>query len=121
MTDPERDPRDELPLKATQFQILLVLLDSEMHGYAIVKAVEAVDGRRLEAANLYRTLRGMLARGWVEESERRPDPEIDDHRRRYFRISRRGRAIAGAEAKRLAGLVDAARRRRLLPRPEQAL
>lgn len=119
MSERAEDPRARLPLKPAQFQVLLALLDGERHGYAIVKVVEAAEGQRLEAANLYRTIRGLLAADWIEESDRRPDPELDDQRRRYFRITDLGRAVAQAEAVRLERLVAAARERRLLPSPRR--
>lgn len=114
------DPGTRLPLKPVVFQVLLVLLDGERHGYAIVKALEAADGRRLEPGNLYRTLRTMLGDGLIAESARRPDPELDDQRRRYFRVTGFGRAVARAEAVRLERLVLAARARDLLGKTGEA-
>lgn len=108
------DVHDALPLKPAMFHILLVLHDGEQHGYAIVQAIERAWDRRLEPANLYRTLRTMRDRGLIEASERRPDPALDDSRRRYFRLTSLGRRAAKAEARRLESLVDAARARRLL-------
>ena len=101
-----------LPLKTLPFQILLVLQDGEKHGYAIVRRIEARDdgGRRVAPANLYRTLRRMLSQGLIEETESRLDPDLDDERRRYFRITDLGQAVAEAEAERLERLVAAARR-----------
>ena len=113
-----RDPAvlAELPLKATVFEILLALATEELHGYAIVKQLEERSGGalRLEPANLYRTLRTLTKRGFIEEADRRPDPELDDERRRYFRITELGRQVARAEAARLERLVQDARTRRLL-------
>ncbi len=106
----------ELPLKAMTFEILLVVANQDLHGYAIVKQLEQRSGGslRLEPANLYRTLRTMMNRGLIEETGRRPDPELDDERRRYFHITRFGREVAEAEAARLERLVEDARARRLL-------
>jgi len=78
-----------------------------------------VEGRtggevRLAPGTLYGAIRRMLADGLIEECEERPDPELDDRRRRYYRITDFGRRVAGAEAERLRGLVNTARARRLL-------
>lgn len=104
-----------LPLKPLVFRILLVLHDAEMHGYAIVRTLdEREGGLDVQPANLYRTLRWMLAAGLVRESDRRPDPELDDERRRYFTLTPLGADAAAAEAARMEGLVAAARRRSIL-------
>jgi len=91
--------------------ILLALADEERHGYGIMKEVE---GRtrgevRLGPGTLYGAIKRMLAEGLVEESAERPDPELDDQRRRYYRITGFGRRVVGAEVERLAVLVRAAR------------
>jgi DNA-binding PadR family transcriptional regulator len=106
------------PLKPVVFQILLVLLDGERHGYGIVREVEdrSNGAIRVEPANLYRTLRTLLARGLIEESAKRPDPDLDDERRRYFRITNAGVRAARVEADRLQHLVLAARAHDLLTR-----
>ncbi len=110
------DPAAVLPLKPLVFQILLVLLGGERHGYSIVKEVEkgAEVGTSVEPGNLYRTLRTMLANGLIGESEWRPDPALDDQRRRYFRITDFGTRVAEAEASRLEALVMTARAHDLL-------
>lgn len=112
----EGDPRAVLPLKPLVFKILLVLLNGERHGYGIVKEVEraAEAGTSVEPGNLYRTLRTMLAQGLICESEGRPDPALDDQRRRYFRITDFGIRVAEAEASRLETLVVTARAHNLL-------
>ena len=107
MTPPSRsDAPAAVPLKPVVFQILLVLLDEERHGWGIVREVErrAGDTLRILPGNLYRSLREMLAGGLIEESGRRPDPELDDERRRYFKVTRRGREAARAARALLAGL-----------------
>ncbi|MBV9279742.1 MAG: helix-turn-helix transcriptional regulator [Chloroflexi bacterium] len=74
------------------------------------------DGQlRLRPGTLYRSIKGMLAEGLIAESDERPDPALDDERRRYYRLTDRGRSLAEAEAARLAALVRVARSRRLLP------
>ena len=83
-----------------------------------------VEGRsggevRLGPGTLYGSIKRMLADGLIEESDERPDPEMDDQRRRYYRITDFGRRVAGAEAERLASLVDTAREKKLLRSPRQ--
>ena len=105
-----------LPLKPVVFQVLLSLLDGERHGYAIVQDIAERSSARLqiEPGNLYRTLRFMLDEGLIEESERRPAPEADDERRRYYRVSKFGQRVASAEAARLVELVADAKARNLI-------
>ena len=100
-----------LPLKPLVFQILLVLVERERHGYSIVREIErqANGDMRIEAGTLYRTLRTMLRDELIVESEERPDPELDDERRRYFTVTEMGRAAVTAEAHRLQGLVSKAK------------
>ncbi len=111
-----------LPLTPAAFQILLVLADGERHGYAIMKEVEAnTQGQmQLGPGTLYRSVKRMLADGLIVESAERPDPELDDERRRYYRLTALGRRVAAAEAERLAGLVELAQAKRLLRRPAPA-
>src|ERR687883_1390631 len=106
-----RDPRSLLPLTPAVLQILLALADGERHGYGIMREVEERTGgeTRLGPGTLYGSIKRMLADGLIEESDERPDPEMDDQRRRYYRITDFGRQVAGAEAERLAGLVSTAR------------
>jgi DNA-binding PadR family transcriptional regulator len=111
------DPQSLLPLTPAVFQILLALSDQERHGYAIMQEVAAqTDGRlNLGPGTLYGCLKRMLAAGLVVESDERPDPESDDERRRYYRMTDLGRRVARAEARRLAAAVSAARSKKLLP------
>lgn len=97
------------------FQILLALADEERHGYGIMQEVaRQTDGQlQLGPGTLYGCLKRMLAAGLVEESGERPDPEIDDERRRYYRMTSAGRKEARQEAERLANAVAAARAKRL--------
>lgn len=96
-----------LPLKPIDFLIMLALVDRERHGYGILLDVEAATSGdvRLDAGNLYRTLRRLLSQRLVERGERRPAPDADDERRRYYRLSTLGRQVLAAEAKRLEGLL----------------
>ncbi len=111
-----REPRDLLPLTPAMLNILLALADEERHGYGIMREVEERTGgqTRLGPGTLYGSIKRMLADGLIEESDERPDPALDDQRRRYYRITDFGRRVAGAEAQRLAGLVKTARARKLL-------
>jgi DNA-binding PadR family transcriptional regulator len=116
-----RGPRDLLPLTPAVLNILLALADGERHGYGIMREVEGrSEGEvRLGPATLYGSIKRMLADGLIEESDERPDPEMDDQRRRYYRITDFGWRVAGAEAERLASLVDTAREKKLLRSPRQ--
>jgi DNA-binding PadR family transcriptional regulator len=105
-----RTPESFTPLKPDAFYILLVLLDSERHGYAIMQEAAArSDGAvELRAGVLYRLLRRMLDDGLVVESDRRPAADADDERRRYYRVTSLGRRVMAAEADRMAALARAA-------------
>ena len=106
------DPVDRLlPLKPVAFQILLSLADGERHGYGITQDIAGRTSARmrLEPGNLYRSLKTMLDDGLIEESERRPAPDLDDERRRYYRITALGRKVAAAETARLELLVAEAK------------
>src|SRR5918995_5234794 len=112
-----RKPDDLLPLTPGMFHVLIALADGEKHGYAIIKEVaRRTDGAiRLSAGTLYTLIRRFVQDGVIAESDERPDPALDDERRRYYRITDFGREVAGAEAKRLSALVETARARKLLP------
>lgn len=105
-TDIER----HLPLHPEVFRILIVLRRGERHGYALVKELERDPGRpgTVLPANLYRRIRTLLQQGLIEEAESRPDPKIDDQRRRYFSIAPLGEAVARAETRRLQSLLAGA-------------
>jgi DNA-binding PadR family transcriptional regulator len=105
-----------LPLKPVAFQILLSLADGERHGYAITQDIAGRTSARLrlEPGNLYRALRTMLDDGLLEESERRPAPDLDDERRRYYRMTVLGRRVAAAEVARLEVVVAEAKAKKWL-------
>jgi DNA-binding PadR family transcriptional regulator len=105
------DPTALLPLPPATLHILLALAEGDRHGYAIIQDVAARTGGelRLSAGTLYRSIQRMLDQGLVRETRDRPAPEEDDERRRYYRITPFGKAVAAAEARRLAGLVRMAR------------
>jgi DNA-binding PadR family transcriptional regulator len=113
MHSPRTDPvPDELlPLPSATFHILVALADGDRHGYAILQEVSArTEGAVvLSAGTLYRSIQRMLEQGLLEEADERPAPELDDERRRYYRITPFGRAVARAESARLAGLLRLAR------------
>jgi len=106
------DPSALLPLTAAEFQILLSLAGGERHGYAIMQdAAFATRGKlRLGPGTLYRSIKNLLANGLIEERGERPDPTLDDERRRYYRLTALGHRAA-AEAARLADLVSLANAR----------
>jgi len=109
-------PKDLLPLTPPVFHILLALADEERHGYGIMLDVarQTHDTLQLGPGTLYGCLKRMLAAGLVEESDERPDPALDDDRRRYYRMTNLGQLVVRAEAQRLANAVFAARAKRLL-------
>ncbi len=105
-----------LPLRSETFHILVSLADRERHGYAVMQDVSerTRGGIRLSPSTLYATIRRLLEDGLIEELAERPDPDCDDERRRYYRLTTLGRAVARAEARRLDQLVRAARAMGLL-------
>src|SRR5216684_2475756 len=111
-------PHDLLPLTPPVFHILLALSDGERHGYGIMQQVAADTNGVLQLGpgTLYGCLKRMLAARLVEESDERPDPDLDDERRRYYRIADFGARTVRAEAERLAVAVSAAHAKRLLRR-----
>ena len=96
-----------LPLPPATFHILLALADGDRHGYAIIQDIAARTGGavRLSAGTLYRSVQRMLEQGLLEETSDRPAPDEDDERRRYYRLTPFGRAVARGEAQRLTALV----------------
>lgn len=101
---------DTPPLAPAAIHILLAIGPGERHGYAIMREVEVLtDGRtRLAPGTLYTNIKRLLAAGLIEESTERPDPELDDERRRYYRLTATGRAAVSAEVRRLESLVSKA-------------
>ncbi len=104
-------PESMLPLPAASFHILMALADEDRHGYGIILDVRARTGGELNlsAGTLYRSIQRMLEQGLLIETGDRPDPAFDDERRRYYRLTDLGRAVATAEARRLTQLLRLAR------------
>ncbi len=111
-------PADLLPLPPATFHILLAVADQDRHGYAIIQEVATrTDGDvRLSAGTLYRSIQKMVELDLIEETTERPAADLDDERRRYYRISDFGRLVARAEAERLQALVQLAVNCGLAPR-----
>jgi len=116
-------PESFLPLKPHWFHVLLSLADSEQHGYGIMQEVlDRTGGKvRLWPATLYGTLKRLIDEDLIEESDSRPAPELDDARRRYYRLTAFGRRVLAAESERLQDLVRVIRSKRALwPREAQS-
>jgi DNA-binding PadR family transcriptional regulator len=101
------DPASFLPLKPHWFHVLLSLSNQDQHGYSIMQEVlERTDGKvRLWPATLYGTIKRLIEEELIEESDRRPSADLDDARRRYYRLTRLGRRVLAAESERLEDLV----------------
>jgi DNA-binding PadR family transcriptional regulator len=115
--DKRPEPESFLPLPPATFHILIALADEDRHGYAILQDVAArTNGElKLSAGTLYRSIQRMLDQGLIVETSTRPAPELDDERRRYYRITPFGIAVARVEVRRHAQLVKMARVRGLAP------
>jgi DNA-binding PadR family transcriptional regulator len=119
---PRREQADEadafLPLPTAVFHILVALADRDRHGYSIMQDVSArTEGKvRLSAGTLYSAVARMLEQGLIEELRENPDPDNEDERRRHYRVTRLGRDVALAEARRLQDMLSQARATGLIPR-----
>jgi DNA-binding PadR family transcriptional regulator len=111
MTETAQNPEEYLPLTPAVFNILLALADGEKHGYGIMQEVEAnTKGQVLMGpGTLYGSIKRMLQADLIEESDERADPEMDDQRRRYYRLTNLGRRALRMEAERLASQVRVAK------------
>jgi DNA-binding PadR family transcriptional regulator len=105
-----------LPLSSQVFHVLLSLADGEKHGYVISKEIarRTDDEVRLSAGTLYGIIKRLLDDGMIEESADRPDFSLDDQRRRYYRLTKLGRAVAEAEAERMERVLAMARAKHVL-------
>jgi DNA-binding PadR family transcriptional regulator len=112
----EQNPEELLPLTPAVFHILLALAGGEKHGYGIMQEVAALtdDKMRIGPGTLYGSIKRLLAGGLIEETDERPAPEMDDERRRYYRLTDFGRLVVTAEAERLFHLVRQAQLKKLL-------
>ena len=112
-------PEAFLPLAPSVFHILLALADGEKHGYAVMKEIRTrTNGAlSLSASTLYGIVKRLLEDELIEESDERPDPALDDERRRYYGLTDLGRAVAVAESRRLEATLGIARAKRLIPQP----
>ena len=101
------DPRKFIPVKTQWFHIMLSLAGEERHGYGIMQEVlERTGGKvRLWPATLYGSIKRLIEADLIEESDERPAPELDDARRRYYRLTTLGRQVLDAECERLQELV----------------
>ena len=115
MAEAAQRPESFLPLTPAVFHILLALADGEKHGYAIMQEVEDMTGGSVQMGpgTLYGSIKRMLAAGLIEESDDRPDPELDDERRRYYRQTGLGRKVLREETERMAELTALARRKHI--------
>ena len=113
-TTPEID--QILPLTPAVFHILLALADQERHGYGIMQEVAAMTDNQVQMGpgTLYGTIKRMLAAQLIEESDERPDPDMDDERRRYYRLTDWGQQVLAAETERLSNLVQVAQTKKAL-------
>src|SRR5215475_9394099 len=111
MVDTLQNPEGFLPLTPAVFNILLALADGEKHGYGIMQEVEAnTKGQVLMGpGTLYGSIKRMLQADLIEESDERADPEMDDQRRRYYKLTALGRRTLRMEAERLASQVQIAK------------
>ena len=118
MNNDSFDPKRFLPLTPAVFNLLLALASGEKHGYAIMLAVRENTGGEVKMGpgTLYGAIKRLLVDGWIEESGGRSDPNLDDERRRYYRLTDLGQRVASAEAERMSRLVTSARKQGLLPK-----
>ena len=116
MHNRQHDLETLLPLTPAVFHILLALLDSDRHGYGIMQEVSlCTEGKlRLGPGTLYRSIKQMLSEGLIVELDERPDPSLDDQRRRYYHITDSGKRVLKAESERLEHLLRVARAKQLL-------
>ena len=117
MKDASADPTALLPLPAATFHILMAVSDDDRHGYGIIQDVisRTAGALKLSPGTLYRSIQRMLEQGLILETSDRPRPELDDERRRYYRITPFGKAVARAEVRRLRQLLNLARESGLVP------
>ncbi len=111
------DPEDLLPLSPAIFHILLALADKDRHGYGIMQEVRnrTEEQVQLGPGTLYGAIKRLLEKGVIEEMDERPDPDLDDERRRYYHLTDFGQRVLRSEVERLTRLVQQAQAKQLLP------
>jgi len=116
MAKPETDPANFLPLTPAVFHVLLALAGGERHGYAIMQEVAESTGGKIKMGpgTLYGTVKRLIESRLLEESDERPDAQLDDERRRYYRLTGAGEQVVRAEARRYADIVAMARGKKLI-------
>jgi DNA-binding PadR family transcriptional regulator len=121
MVDRSTRVQQHLPVSPAVLHVLLALADGDKHGYAIIKEVRRRTSGEVElgASSLYSILKRMLGEGLVLETRERPDPSLDDERRRYYRLTALGRQVAIAELRRLESILVQARAKRLILSPRR--
>jgi DNA-binding PadR family transcriptional regulator len=109
------DVNSYLPLPASVMHIIVALAGGEKHGYAIMRDIEELSGGAVTMGpgTLYGSIKRMIDQGLLEETDERPDPALDDERRRYYRLTGLGHRVGAAEHDRLSALLDASKIRRL--------
>ena len=117
MAKPENDPTSQLPLTPAVFHVLLALAGGERHGYAIMQEVmQSTEGQiKMGPGTLYGTVKRLLEAQLIEESDNRPDPHLDDERRRYYRLTQHGHSVLATELSRLEATLTSARALGLIP------
>ena len=113
MSEMIKDPETFVPLSPAVFNILLALADGDKHGYGIMLEVEANTGGQVNMGpgTLYGSIKRMLKAGFICESDERPDPDLDDQRRRYYGLTELGRKVLQAESQRLVNQVEILQRK----------
>jgi len=112
--------KDEIPqITLPMLHVLISLADGDKHGYAIIKEVSSRTSGKvlLSPGTLYPLIRRLLEAALIEESDERPDPYLDDERRRYYTLTRRGRQAAAAEMTRMEEVIEMGRAKKLLKQP----
>ena len=122
MGNKKRDTAPHLPLTPAEFHLLLALADGDKHGYAVMKDVARRSGGkvRLSTGTLYGLIRRMVSEGMIAESDERPVAELDDERRRYYRLTEFGQQVAMGEVERLEAVLAVARSKKLFVRTRTA-
>src|ERR1700686_463085 len=118
MTKEKPDPESLLPLRPSVFHILLALSDGDLHGYGIMQEVAEHSGGQIKLGpgTLYGAIKRLLTDRLIIETDERPDPELDDERRRYYRLTDFGQQVLRAEARRISKMVAVAQSKRPIPK-----